>query len=145
RLAVKGGFVLDQLAVQEELNVENEELSEYVVSQAMQMGVQPQQLADYLTQNNQLPAIVSEALRNKALNLVAEHATVKDESGNATDAVAGQRELSGETVRAEAGESAESAGDSAAAGEASAKDAGAAEGAAEEAPAAEAKDAQGKE
>jgi len=145
RLAVKGGFVLDQLAVQEELNVENEELSEYVVSQAMQMGVQPQQLADYLTQNNQLPAIVSEVLRNKALNLVVEHATVKDETGNVIDVDAVQRELSGETVRAEDGESAESAGDSADAGEASEKDAGAAEGAAEEAPAAEAKDAQGKE
>ena len=145
RLAVKGGFVLDQLAVQEELNVENEELSEYVVSQAMQMGVQPQQLADYLTQNNQLPAIVSEVLRNKALNLVVEHATVKDESGNVIDVDAVQRELSGETVRAEDGESAESAGDSADAGEASEKEAGAAEGAAEEAPAAEAKDAQGKE
>ncbi len=145
RLAVKGGFVLDQLAVQEELNVENEELSEYVVSQAMQMGVQPQQLADYLTQNNQRPAIVSEVLRNKALNLVVEHATVKDESGNVIDVDAVQRELSGETVRAEDGESAESAGDSADAGEASEKEAGAAEGAAEEAPAAEAKDAQGKE
>lgn len=101
RLAVKGGFVLDQLAVQEELNVENEELSEYVVSQAMQMGVQPQQLAEYLTQNNQLPAIVSEVLRSKALNLVVEHVTVKDESGNEIDVDAVQRELNGETVQAE--------------------------------------------
>ncbi|MEV4003255.1 trigger factor [Actinomadura sp. NPDC049753] len=107
RLAVKGGFVLDQLAVQEELNVENEELSEYVVSQAMQMGVQPQQLAEYLTQNNQLPAIVSEVLRSKALNLVVEHVTVKDESGNEIDVDAVQRELNGETVQAEdAGEDA---------------------------------------
>ncbi|MFD0687570.1 trigger factor [Actinomadura fibrosa] len=97
RLAVKGGFVLDQLAVQEELGVENEELSEYVVTQAMQMGVQPQQLAEYLTQNNQLPAIVSEVLRSKALNLVVEHVTVKDESGNEIDVDAVQRELNGET------------------------------------------------
>ncbi|MBE1538038.1 trigger factor [Actinomadura algeriensis] len=97
RLAVKGGFVLDQLAVQEELNVENEELSEYVVTQAMQMGVQPQQLAQYLTENNQLPAIVSEVLRSKALNLVVEHVTVKDESGNEIDVEAVQRELNGET------------------------------------------------
>ncbi|RSN66819.1 trigger factor [Actinomadura sp. WAC 06369] len=97
RLAVKGGFVLDQLAVQEELNVENEELSEYVVTQAMQMGVQPQQLAQYLTENNQLPAIVSEVLRSKALNLVVEHVSVKDESGNVIDVEAVQRELNGET------------------------------------------------
>ncbi|GAA3974400.1 trigger factor [Actinomadura viridis] len=101
RQAVKGGFVLDQLAVQEELGVENEELSEYVVTQAMQMGVQPQQLAEYLTENNQLPAIVSEVLRSKALNLLVEHVTVKDESGNEIDVEAVRRELSGETVQAE--------------------------------------------
>ncbi|MEV5826422.1 trigger factor [Spirillospora sp. NPDC052242] len=107
RLAVKGGFVLDQLAVQEELNVENEELSEYVVTQAMQMGVQPQQLAQYLTENNQLPAIVSEVLRSKALNLVVEHVSIKDESGNVIDVEAVQRELNGETGETvEAGEDA---------------------------------------
>lgn len=145
RLAVKGGFVLDQLAVQEELNVENEELSEYVVSQAMQMGVQPQQLAEYLTQNNQLPAIVSEVLRSKALNLVVEHVTVKDESGNEIDVDAVQRELNGETVQAE--DAAEDAADETAAVQAEGgapEDAPeeAAEAAAEEAPAEEAADEQ---
>ncbi|SFO93893.1 trigger factor [Actinomadura madurae] len=145
RLAVKGGFVLDQLAVQEELGVENEELSEYVVTQAMQMGVQPQQLAEYLTQNNQLPAIVSEVLRSKALNLVVEHVTVKDESGNEIDVDALQRELNGETAQAEdaqaedaQAEDAESAEDAAPAETAEA----AAEDPAEDAPAAEAKDEQ---
>ncbi|MFA1544354.1 trigger factor [Actinomadura monticuli] len=148
RLAVKGGFVLDQLAVQEELGVENEELSEYVVTQAMQMGVQPQQLAEYLTQNNQLPAIVSEVLRSKALNLVVEHVTVKDESGNEIDVEAVQRELNGETgetVQAEdAG--AEDAGAEDAGAEGAAEDAAeetpaaTAEAAAEEAPAPEAQD-----
>ncbi|MEV3921700.1 trigger factor [Actinomadura coerulea] len=141
RLAVKGGFVLDQLAVQEELGVENEELSEYVVSQAMQMGVQPQQLAEYLTQNNQLPAIVSEVLRSKALNLVVEHVTVKDESGNEIDVDAVQRELNGETAEAE--DAAEEAADTQAEGgpkeEAPEETA---EAAAEEAPAAEAADEQ---
>jgi trigger factor len=145
RLAVKGGFVLDQLAVQEELNVENEELSEYVVTQAMQMGVAPQQLAEYLTQNNQLPAIVSEVLRSKALNLVVEHVTIKDESGNVIDVEAVQRELNGETADAEAAddaEAAEAAGAETAEAEESAEETPAetAEAAAEEAPAAEAKD-----
>ncbi|MEV4673969.1 MULTISPECIES: trigger factor [Actinomadura] len=135
RLAVKGGFVLDQLAVQEELGVENEELSEYVVTQAMQMGVQPQQLAEYLTQNNQLPAIVSEVLRSKALNLVVEHVTVKDESGNEIDVEAVQRELNGET--GETVQAAEEGEDAAAAEEAPAETA---EAAAEEAPATEAQD-----
>ncbi|MFC5183007.1 trigger factor [Actinomadura harenae] len=117
-LAVKGGFVLDQLAVQEELGVENEELSEYVVTQAMQMGVAPQQLAQYLTENNQLPAIVSEVLRSKALNLIVEHIVLKTESGEVLDVEAIQRELNGgETVEAgedvteEAQEIADSAAD----------------------------------
>ncbi|MGP4029785.1 trigger factor [Actinomadura sp. 3N407] len=159
RLAVKGGFVLDQLAVQEELNVENEELSEYVVTQAMQMGVQPQQLAEYLTQNNQLPAIVSEVLRSKALNLVVEHVTVKDESGNEIDVEAVQRELdgeTGETVQAEDAETAEATEtaedaeategtDAEAAADAGEEPAQTAEDTAEEAPAAEAKDAQDKD
>ncbi|GAA1828197.1 trigger factor [Actinomadura chokoriensis] len=142
RLAVKGGFVLDQLAVQEELGVENEELSEYVVTQAMQMGVQPQQLAEYLTQNNQLPAIVSEVLRSKALNLVVEHVTVKDESGNEIDVEAVQRELNGETVQAEGAEGGETAEDAAGAAESEETPAETAEAAAEEAPAADAKDEQ---
>ncbi|WP_396450379.1 trigger factor [Actinomadura sp.] len=146
RLAVKGGFVLDQLAVQEELGVENEELSEYVVSQAMQMGVQPQQLAEYLTQNNQLPAIVSEVLRSKALNLVVEHVAVKDESGNEIDVEAVRRELNGETgetVQAEeAAEDAAAEGDAAESAEGEEAPAEAAEAAAEESPAAEAKDEQ---
>lgn len=150
RLAVKGGFVLDQLAVQEELNVENEELSEYVVTQAMQMGVAPQQLAEYLTQNNQLPAIVSEVLRSKALNLVVEHVTIKDESGNVIDVEAVQRELNGETAEAEAetaeAETAESAGEPAADETEAAEETPAetAEAAAEEAPAAEAEDGDAK-
>ncbi|MFC6886055.1 MULTISPECIES: trigger factor [Actinomadura] len=169
RLAVKGGFVLDQLAVQEELGVENEELSEYVVTQAMQMGVAPQQLAQYLTENNQLPAIVSEVLRSKALNLVVEHVKVKDESGNELDVDAIQRELNGDTGEtveapseagaeaetadaAEAGadaERAEEAGESAtAAADADEKAAAAsddAEKAAEQAPAADAKGEQSKD
>ncbi|NKZ06778.1 trigger factor [Actinomadura latina] len=143
RLAVKGGFVLDQLAVQEELGVENEELSEYVVTQAMQMGVQPQQLAEYLTQNNQLPAIVSEVLRSKALNLVVEHVTIKDESGNEIDVEAVRRELNGETGETVDAEDAEAAGgteDAAETAETEETPAQTAEAAAEESPAAEAKD-----
>jgi trigger factor len=107
RQAVKGGFVLDQIALQEELGVENEELSEYVVAQAMQIGMQPQQLAQHLTESGQLPALVSEVLRTKSLNLLVEHVKVTDESGAELDVEAIQRELSGETVQAD--ESAEAA------------------------------------
>ena len=95
RDAVKGGFILDQLALQEQLMVENEELTEYVVSHAMQMGVQPDVLAQHLTENNQLPAIVSEVLRSKALNLVVEHVKAADENGNELDLAALQKRAAG--------------------------------------------------
>ncbi|REE95604.1 trigger factor [Thermomonospora umbrina] len=98
RQAVKGGFLLDQLALDEELGVENEELSDYVVTQAMQMGVQPQQLAQHLTDSGQIPALVSEVLRNKALNVLVEHVKITDEAGNELDVEAIQRELNGETT-----------------------------------------------
>jgi trigger factor len=96
RLAVKGGFLLDQLALQEELTVENEELSEYVVTQAMQIGLQPQQLAQHLTESGQIPALVSEVLRSKSLNLLVEHVKIKDESGNDLDLEAIRAELDGD-------------------------------------------------
>jgi trigger factor len=101
RAAVKGGFVLDQLALQEELGVENEELSEYLVAQAYQIGVQPQQLAQHLTESGQIPALVSEVLRTKSLNLIVEHAKVVEESGAELDIAEIQREINGETVEAD--------------------------------------------
>jgi trigger factor len=111
RQAVKGGFVLDQLALQEELGVENEELSEYVVTQAMQIGLQPQQLAQHLTESGQLPALVSEVLRTKSLNLLVQNVKITDESGTELDVEAIQRELSGETVQATSEEAAEAEAD----------------------------------
>lgn len=109
RKAVKGGFILDQLALTEELNVENEELSEYVVSQAMQMGLPPQQLAQYLTENNQIPALVAEVLRTKALNLIVEHVKITEESGAELDLEKIRKELNGETETEEVAEAAEEA------------------------------------
>jgi trigger factor len=110
RDAVKGGFILDQLAFQEKLTVENEELTEYVVANAMQMGVQPDVLAKHLTENNQIPAVVSEVLRTKALNLVVEHVKATDENGEQIDLAALQRQLSGRQDDA-AGTGAEQAGE----------------------------------
>ena len=120
RQAVRGGFLLDQLAVQEKLGVENEELSEYVVTQAMQMGVQPQQLAEHLTESGQLPALVSEVLRNKTLNLIVEHVKVTEESGTELDIEAIRTEINaetGQTVPAEADAEAAEAAEAGAADE----------------------------
>jgi trigger factor len=109
RLAVKGGFVLDQLALQEELGVENEELSEYVVTQAMQMGLQPQQLAQHLTESGQIPALVSEVLRSKSLEVLLEHVKIVEESGAELDLETLRGEIDGESEAGEEVEAAEAA------------------------------------
>jgi len=85
RLSVKRGFVLDQLARQEDLGVDQSELSDYVVQQAERIGVAPQQLARQLTDQGQLPSVAADVIRAKALSLVAERAKISDASGREVD------------------------------------------------------------
>jgi len=86
--AVKVSLVLDQLARDEELGVDQAELSAYVTRQAQQMGVTPDQLAQQLADNNQLSFAAAEVLRGKAMNLIAERVKVTDKSGNPVDVAA---------------------------------------------------------
>ncbi|MDS1271107.1 trigger factor [Lipingzhangella sp. LS1_29] len=81
RSAVKAGFVLDQLALEEELSADNNELSQYVIQQAQRMGVPPDQLIKHLRDSNQLRIAYTEVVRSKAIDLVVSKAKVVDESG----------------------------------------------------------------
>ncbi len=85
RRAVKLTLVLDELAREEELGVDQDDLSEYITRQAEQMGVSPDRLANQLADNDQLPGTIAEVLRRKAMNLVAERAKVTDTSGHPVD------------------------------------------------------------
>src|SRR5205807_2555946 len=85
RRSVKTGFVLDQLARQEDLSVDGAELSAYVTEQAQRMRVDPSRLARDLTENNQLGAVAGEVLRAKALDVIAQRARVTDEAGHEVD------------------------------------------------------------
>ena len=85
RRAVKVSLVLDQLARNEELGVDQSELSAYVTRQAEQMGVTPDRLAQQLVDNNQLSFAAAEVLRGKAMNLIAERVQVTDKAGNPVD------------------------------------------------------------
>ena len=88
RRAVKVSLVLDQLARNEALGVDQAELSAYVTRQAEQMGVPPDRLAQQLADNNQLGFAAAEVLRGKATNLIAERVKVTDQSGNPVDIAA---------------------------------------------------------
>jgi trigger factor len=88
RRSIKAGFILDKLAVAEELGVESPELNSYITQQAYRMGVTPDQLAQQITESGQVNSVVADVLRTKALTLIAERATVTDASGNPVDILA---------------------------------------------------------
>jgi trigger factor len=122
RRAIRANFVLDQFALQEELGVEDAELTSYVVQQAQRMGVSPDQLAAHLRDSGQLASAVGDVLRAKALDLIVRRADVKDSSGRDVDltppAAAGDEEAvsAQQEGTAEADEAAASTGDEPSAG-----------------------------
>ena len=140
RRSVKAGFVLDQLARQEELNIEQDELNSFVIEQAYRMGVQPDRLAQELADRGQIGSVITEVLRGKALTLITERATVTDEAGQPVDIEAAMRPDQAEEAdaSAEAAEAAEAGTAEASAAEAGAAEASAAEDGAAEAGAPEA-------
>ncbi len=77
-------LVLDKIADSNELGVEQHELIEYMVQQAQAYGLAPQQFLEQVQQAGQLPAMMGEIRRRKALALVLEAATITDADGNVT-------------------------------------------------------------
>jgi trigger factor len=85
RRAVKVSLVLDQLAREEELSVDQAELSAFIARQAEQMGVAPERLAKQLADDGRLSFAAAEVLRAKAMNLIAERVKVTDTAGHEID------------------------------------------------------------
>ena len=85
RRAVKAGFVLDELAREDDLRVQQEELNGYIVEQAYRIGVPPDRLAKEIVDSGQLGVAMAEVLRGKALRVLAERVKVTDEAGRPVD------------------------------------------------------------
>jgi trigger factor len=113
RRAVKVSLVLDQLAREEELSVDQSELSAYITRQAEQMGVAPERLAQQLADDGRLPFAAAEVLRSKAMNVIAERVKVTDEAGHDVDVAAAlNAPMQGaETVAEDAEDAEDAAGD----------------------------------
>ena len=73
--------MLDALADAEELGVSDDEFGHEIVTRAQQDGVAPQQFAQQLVQGGNLPALVADVRRAKALATVLERVNVTDASG----------------------------------------------------------------
>jgi trigger factor len=94
--ALKTGFVLDKIVKSEEIGVSEQELTNFVVRRAMQLGVAPNTLAQHLADNDQLTLAMMEIVREKAKTVVGDAAKVTDEAGNEVDLRAIYAELNPE-------------------------------------------------
>ncbi|WP_052274332.1 trigger factor [Arthrobacter sp. L77] len=83
--AFQNEVILDAVAEKEEVGVSQPELIDYIVSTAGQYGMEPNQFAQMLDQSGQVPMIVGEVRRRKALAKVLEYATVTDTNGAVVD------------------------------------------------------------
>ncbi|WP_153503171.1 trigger factor [Cumulibacter manganitolerans] len=91
--SLRAQLVLDQIVDDEGIDVDDAEMTQYIIQQAGRYGMAPQQFADEIAKAGQVGALVADVRRNKALDQVLSKATVKDSSGAALDL---------EAIRAEA-------------------------------------------
>ena len=134
--------LLDKIAEQGDVQVSQEELTQYLIQSAAQYGMAPQDFVNALQEGNQLPAMIGEVARNKALAIALSRVTVVDSNGKPVDLtgfVAIEDEPAAEEdVVAEAEEIADAAADEAPADKPAAKKAPAKKAPAKKAPAAKA-------
>jgi trigger factor len=83
--AVRAQLVLDAIGVAEELGVNEAELTDQVLRRAQRAGMSPDELAQRLVRSGELPSLMAEIVRGKALALVLESAKVTDTTGAPVD------------------------------------------------------------
>jgi trigger factor len=103
---LKAQLILDKIAEDAEVSVDQEDLSRMIVQKAMQNGSTPEAEAQHMMEHGHLGAWMSEIRRNKALALVVAKATVTDADGNTVDITVGAiaDEAEAEEVEAEPAE-----------------------------------------
>jgi trigger factor len=111
----KTQMLLDKLAEDAKVQVSQDELTQYLIQSAAQYGMAPQEFVNALQEGNQLPAMVGEVARNKALAIALGKVTVVDSNGKPVDltgfvAVEDEAEAEDEVVE-EAQEIADAAAD----------------------------------
>ncbi|HEY8319480.1 MAG TPA: trigger factor [Amnibacterium sp.] len=83
--AFRSQLLFDAVAEKERIGVSQDELAQYLVQSAQQYGMQPQEFVEVLQQNNQLPSMMSEVARSKAISVVLGQVKVVDTDGNPVD------------------------------------------------------------
>lgn len=78
-------LLLDAIAEAENVQPTQNELSQYIFSSAAQYGMEPGEFIQALEQSGQIPVIMAEVTRNKALAVALSKAQVVDSKGKAVD------------------------------------------------------------
>lgn len=77
--------LLDAIIKEEDIQVEQDELTQFLIQSAQQYGMQPQEYVQIMQQNGQFMNMVGEVARSKALLFILDKATVTDENGAEVD------------------------------------------------------------
>jgi trigger factor len=85
RVSMKSDFLLDAVVKAEKVEVNEAELTEYLIRTSSRYGMAPDQFAQEISKAGQISAMVADVARAKALAGVLERITVKDASGNVID------------------------------------------------------------
>jgi trigger factor len=83
--SLKAQLILDEIVKAAEVQVSQEELTAYLIQRAQRSGMSPQDFADQMVRSGNVPSVVADVARGKALALVVEKAVVTDGSGNVVD------------------------------------------------------------
>ena len=85
RKNLKSQLVLDKFAEVNEVEVSEMELTQWLMSQAPQYGMTPEQFAQALVEQNQVQLAMADVRRGKALSVILEAAEIVDEDGEPVD------------------------------------------------------------
>jgi trigger factor len=83
--AFRSQLLFDAVAEQENVQVSQDELAQYLVQGAQQYNMQPQEFVEVLQQNNQIQSMISEVARSKAIAVLLGRVSVVDTDGNPVD------------------------------------------------------------
>jgi trigger factor len=83
--AVKTQLLMDAIADKLDIQVGQNDLTERLVLMSRQYGLEPQQLLQYVQENNQLPAMFADVRRGLTVAAVVQGGTVTDTDGNPID------------------------------------------------------------
>jgi trigger factor len=89
-------ILLDSIAEKEEIKVGQNELTQYLIQGAAQYNMEPSEFIQAIDKNGQIPAMIGEVARAKALAFVLDKAKVVDSKGKAVDVSAFTAGFSGD-------------------------------------------------